>query len=337
MPSLDPIAREDAPQSNGALAGLLVEHESWMRSERGLAANSIAAYRRDLRRYARYVAPLVDGDPTKITEALIAQYVASLTSDVDERGGAKRAPSSIARSLAAVRSFHQFCAQESLLDSDPSATTGAPRVPQGIPKALTASEIELLLSGPDPENPGQTVDLRILAIRDSAILETLYGTGVRISELITLDCRDLQLDEGLVRVLGKGGRTRIVPIGGVGKRAVIRYLDESRATLLERHGSRPIERDGLFLNAKGGRLSRQGAWKMIQRQGMRVGLGERLSPHVLRHSFATHLLENGADIRVVQELLGHARISTTQIYTKVTIARLHEAYLAAHPRALIEK
>ena len=303
---------------------LLVEHDSWLAVERGLAANSLAAYRRDLRRYAAFLRERGEHDPTAVREETVLAYVEDLKSAVDDDGRARYAPSSIARALVAVRSFHRFCLEEGFLAVDPSEEVGAPRVPLGIPKALTEGEVEALLAA--------VVGDTARALRDRAIVETLYATGVRISELVGLDRRDLDLDDGLVRVLGKGSKERIVPVGRSARDALTAYLADGRPQLARPDRS-PRGGEAVILNVRGGRLSRQSCWKIVRTAGERAGVGGRLSPHVLRHSCATHMLERGADIRVVQELLGHASLSTTQVYTKVSPERLRAVYEAAHPRA----
>jgi integrase/recombinase XerD len=316
-----------APSSEAAtdaLNRLLTEYDTWLTVERGLAANTVLAYRRDLRRYAAFLRSRGVDDPSTVSEAAVIAYVEHLDAvrDDDDR---PLAPSSIARALVAVRSFHRFCVDEGLLAADPSEEVGAPRVPQGIPKALTEHEVGALLDAV----PGD--DSR--AVRDRAILETLYATGIRISELVGLDRRDLDLKDGLMRVLGKGSKERVVPVGRSARSALSAYLDRGRPELAD-HGRRRARReDAVFLNARGSRLTRQGCWKIVRATGERAGLGARLSPHVLRHSCATHMLDRGADIRVVQELLGHASLSTTQVYTKVSPERLRAVYDAAHPRA----
>ncbi|MBA2327232.1 MAG: site-specific tyrosine recombinase XerD [Actinobacteria bacterium] len=302
---------------------LVAEYDTWLTVERGLAANTVLAYRRDLRRYAAFLRDLGIGDPPTISEATVLAYVEQLKAARDDEGR-PFAPSSIARALAAVRSFHRFCVDEGFLEVDPSEEVGAPRVPQGIPKALTEAEVGALL---DTVAGG---DAR--AGRDRAILETLYAAGVRISELVGLDRRDVDLDDGLLRVLGKGSKERVVPMGRTARAALVAYLDRGRPALAA-SGGRTRSGDAVFLNARGGRLTRQGCWKIVRAAGERAGLGEQLSPHVLRHSCATHMLDHGADIRVVQELLGHASLSTTQVYTKVSPERLRAVYDAAHPRA----
>lgn len=309
------------------LARLLDEHDTWLAVERGLAANSLSAYRRDLRRYASYLRSRGLTDAARVDELTVAAYVDQLKAARDDEGRPRYAPSSIARALVAVRSFHRFCLEEGLVEGDPSEEVGAPRVPQGIPKALTEDEVEALLGAVVGDSPR--------ALRDRAILETLYATGVRISELVGLDRRDLDFDGALLRVLGKGDKERVVPIGRSARGALEDYLARGRPEL-----ERPVTRtrvagDPVLLNARGGRLTRQGCWKIVTTAGDRVGLTGRLSPHVLRHSCATHMLEHGADIRVVQELLGHASLSTTQVYTKVSPERLRAVYELAHPRARI--
>ncbi|MCL4292647.1 MAG: site-specific tyrosine recombinase XerD [Acidimicrobiia bacterium] len=307
------------------LDGLLAEHATWLAVERGLAANSLAAYRRDLSRYARFLRSHGCADPARVGEATVAAFVEHLSGLRDDDGRPLLAPASIARSLVAVRSFHRFCAEEGFAPSDPSEEVGAPKVPQGIPKALSEDEVEALLGAVPGDGPRPW--------RDRAILEALYATGMRISELVGLDLGDVDLDGGSARVLGKGAKERLVPFGRTARSALERYLHDGRP-LLERPRARTLaDGDAVFLNARGGRLTRQGCWKIVRAAGDRVGLGDRLSPHVLRHSFATHMLDHGADIRVVQELLGHASLATTQVYTKVSPERLRAVYESAHPRA----
>jgi integrase/recombinase XerD len=303
------------------LDGLLAEYDTWLRVERGLAPNSLAAYRRDLRRYADYLRRRgVTGDVARVDESIVAGYVEELQAARTDDGLRRYKESSIARALAAVRSFHRFCVEEGLLGADPSGDVGAPRVPQGIPKALTEAEVDSLLGAVPGDGPRPQ--------RDRAILELLYAGGLRISELVGLDLGDVDLYDGMVRVLGKGSKERVVPLGRSAREAIGDYLTAGRPELAGRQRS-----TALFLNARGGRLTRQGAWLIVRAAGDRAGLQGRLYPHVLRHSCATHMLDHGADIRVVQELLGHASLSTTQVYTKVSPERLRAVYDAAHPRA----
>ena len=307
-----------------ALTQLFAEHDDWLAVERGLSPNTLASYRRDLRRYEHFLRARRRADPERIDEATVAAYVAYLEGLVDDDGRRVLRPASVARAVAAVRSFHRFCSREGLTASDPSDEIGAPRVAAGIPKALSEPEIDALL--------GAVTGTDALAQRDRALLELLYGTGIRIGEAVALDLADLDLDAALVRVFGKGSKERVVPVGRAACAALTAYLRDGRLEVRARARRAP-DGDPVFVNARGTRLSRQSAWTIVRRAGERVALDDRLSPHVLRHSCATHMLEHGADLRVVQELLGHASISTTQIYTKVTPSHLREQYEKAHPRA----
>ncbi|MFN8036093.1 MAG: site-specific tyrosine recombinase XerD [Acidimicrobiia bacterium] len=316
------MGRPDRPDR---LERLLAEYDTWLTVERGLAPNSLAAYRRDLRRYEAFLRAHGVVDPKKVDESLVVEYVEQLKAARDDEGRRRYAPSTIARAVVSVRSFHRFCVDEGAVAADPSEEIGAPRVPQGIPKALTEPEVEALLGAVEGDSPR--------AMRDRAILELLYATGMRISELVGLDRRDLDLVDGLVRVFGKGGKERVVPVGRTARRALDVYLSKGRPELVRPRATTGADADAVFLNARGGRLTRQSCWKIVGAAGARVDLTGKLSPHVLRHSCATHMLDHGADIRVVQELLGHASLSTTQVYTKVSPDRLRAVYDAAHPRA----
>lgn len=305
------------------LEAVLSEHATWLAVERGLRPNTLSAYRRDLRAYERFLRSRGVDDPAAIDESYVRDYMAARSAAVDD--GPPPAPATVARALVAVRSFHRFCVDEAFVSTDPSEDVHAPRVPLGIPKALSEADVSALLAsvtGGDPR-----------ALRDQAILEALYAGGVRITELVGLNRADLDLEGGLVRVFGKGAKERIVPIGRPARAAIATYLDAGRPELLARARAGPRAGDAVFLNARGGRLTRQGCWGIVQAAGTRAGLGDRVHPHVLRHSCATHLLDHGADIRVVQEVLGHASVSTTQVYTKVSAKRLRAVYEAAHPRA----
>jgi integrase/recombinase XerD len=292
------------------------EHLSWLAAERGRSANTLSAYRRDL---VQYVAWLDGTALDRVRPEDLERYVAHLR-------GEGKAPASIARAVVAVRGLHRFLAEEGDAERDPGADVATPRVPRGLPKALSEEEVTTLL--------GAVAGWDGRARRDRAILEVLYGTGMRISELVGLSLGDLDLEEGLVRAFGKGSKERVVPLMGMSLRAMQDWLAPSgRGELTPERWARRGDAEAVFLNLRGGRLTRQGAWGIIRHHGGRVGLGDRLTPHVLRHSCATHLLDHGADIRVVQELLGHASISTTQVYTLVSQQRLRDTYESAHPRA----
>jgi len=292
------------------------EYLSWLTVERGRSANTVAAYRRDLVAYAGFLAER-GLDLADVTEAVVEDYVAF-------QRQAGRAPASVARALVAVRAMHQFLEDEGLA-ANPAGDVARPRVPAGLPKALSEAEVGTLLAlaGDDAA-----------ARRDRAILEVLYGCGLRVSELVGLSLADLDLDAGLLRAFGKGSRERVVPVGRVARRALAAWLAPAgRGAMVPERWARRGDAEAVFLNSRGGRLSRQGAWGIVRHHGRRAGLGDRLTPHVLRHSCATHMLDHGADIRVVQELLGHASISTTQVYTRVSTERLRRVYERAHPRA----
>jgi integrase/recombinase XerD len=288
--------------------------------ERGLATNSLASYRRDLRRYAAFLDNRGIREPSAIGEEDVSAFLRSLREgDAEHRSvGA----SSAARAVVAVRGLHRFLHREGLSAMDPAAAVKPPTPPRRLPKAISLDQVEKLLKA-------ATADGAALALRDRALLEVLYGTGARISEAVGLDRDDLELEGGTVLLRGKGGKQRIVPMGSYARQAVEAYLVRSRPQLAATGPSTPA----LFLNARGGRLSRQSAWTVLQTTADRAHLATHISPHTLRHSFATHLLDGGADVRVVQELLGHASVTTTQIYTLVTVDRLREVYAAAHPRA----
>lgn len=292
--------------------------------ERGLAANSLLAYRRDLARYVRWCAAAGVDDARSVTAVHVADFVVALRTG--QAGGPALAASSASRALIAVRGMHAFLAREGAVDGDVAAAVKPPPAGRRLPKALPFSQVEALLAAVDP--PEATP----LMLRDRALLELLYGTGARISELMDLavdDVRSLTDDRPTLRLRGKGDKERIVPVGRVAIAAVDAYLVRARPVLAG--GGRGSAY--LFLNARGGRLSRQSAWAILQDAAARAGMDGHVSPHTLRHSFATHMLENGADVRVVQELLGHASVTTTQVYTLVTVDRLREVYATSHPRA----
>jgi integrase/recombinase XerD len=289
--------------------------------ERGLSRNTLEAYRRDLGRYVRYLQDRGITDATQVDEATVAGFVASLSGAEYAEGKRYRA-SSVARAFASVRSLHAFLLREGDAPVNPSEGVARPKVPKNLPRPLSVPEVEAILSAPSEGD--------VVGLRDRAILETLYGAGLRVSELVALDVDDVDLDDGSVRVMGKGSKERVVPLGTMAGRAVAGYLTRARPDL-----ARAASGPALFLNQRGGRLTRQGATQILKRAAGLAGVQKRVTPHTLRHSFATHLLEGGADVRVVQELLGHATLSTTQIYTLVTGERLREEYFSAHPRARI--
>ena len=298
------------------------EFLSYIQFEKGLAANTVQSYRRDLTLLAKYCDEFgVDG--SAVTESDLTDLLERLRAG-EFPASKPFAPSSVARILVSLRSFYRFALREKGLETDPTAKLGAPKQPRSIPKAIPLEDVERMLDQPDGS---------LLGVRDRAILETLYGAGLRISELVGLDVDDIDLDEGTVLVRsGKGSKSRRVPVGRQAVAATGAYLSGTRPELLKGAGVRRPA-GAAFLNARGGRLTRQGCWKILKSYARRAGLGEKVSPHTLRHSFATHMLDAGADIRVVQELLGHASLATTQVYTLVSDRRLREVYLASHPRA----
>jgi len=284
--------------------------------ERGASANTLAAYRRDLAGYATFMAgrgiDTVDG----VARDDVAAWLAEL-----QRSGL--APATVERRLAAAKSFHRFLVAEGLAEREPTADLPLPSVPERLPDAVSIADMDRFLSQPFPETPA--------GARDRAILETLYGCGLRVSELTGLDVADVERSSRLLRVVGKGDKERVVPIGGAALRAVEVYLRDGRPMLRSAHGRTRPDPGALFLSARGSRVTRQAVHGLVRDYGRRVGL--ELHPHTLRHSFATHLLEGGADLRVLQEMLGHADISTTQVYTHVDRSHVMEEYLSTHPRA----
>ncbi|MGO4598309.1 site-specific tyrosine recombinase XerD [Terrabacter sp. 2RAF25] len=299
-----------------------------VRVEKGASDNTLKSYARDLRGYCTFLAAKGIDDPARVAETDVADFLASLR----ERG---LAASSAARTLVAVRGFHRFLALEGEVAGDPAANVAPPKPPARLPKAIPVGAVERLLAA---ASVGDTPE----SLRDRALLEVLYGVGARISEAVGLDVDDIESADptdpvagapsrggvGSVRLQGKGGKERVVPVGRYALEAVTAYLVRGRPALATHGRGGPA----LFLNQRGARLSRQSAWAIIQRAATRADL-EHVSPHTLRHSFATHLLDGGADVRVVQELLGHASVTTTQIYTMVSVHRLREVYAGAHPRA----
>jgi integrase/recombinase XerD len=300
--------------------------------ERALAANTTESYQRDLRRYVAHLASLGVLALDAVATADVAGFLATLRAGDDEHP--PLAASSAARAVIAVRGMHAFALKSGLAGTDPAAEVTPPAPPRRLPKAIGIAEVERLL-----EAAGSVEDSDPRVLRDRALLEFLYSTGARISEATGLDLDDLRIstdsgqaerDSPMVALNGKGGKQRFVPVGSYAIRALEAYLVRGRPVLTSR-ASRAAP--AVFLNARGGRLTRQGAWGVLTRAADHCGFAG-ISPHTLRHSFATHLLDGGADIRVVQELLGHASVATTQVYTLVTVDKLREVYAAAHPRAL---
>jgi integrase/recombinase XerD len=292
---------------------------TWLAAEKGRSRNTIAAYRRDLRRYTAWLRER-GVELTAVQEGDVLEHLAALRTQ-------GLSDASVARALVPIRTLHRHLAEEGRSPTDPTAGIEPPRVPRGLPKALREDEVAALLAAPVGDDP--------IARRDRAVLEVLYGTGLRVSELVGLSLGDVDLDSALLRAFGKGSKERIVPIGSHAVRALVAWLGPGgREGLVPARWRRRGDAEAVFLGARGGRLSRQGAWEVLRRHGEAVGLAGRLSPHVLRHSCATHMLDHGADIRAVQELLGHASISTTQVYTLVSTERLWEVYRSAHPRAV---
>jgi integrase/recombinase XerD len=287
-----------------------------------MAKNTLLAYKRDLSKYLEALEKLGITDSSEITEIVVRNFAQSL---VSEKG---LVATSVARILAAVRGFHKFMLFEGISDNDVSAAVKPPKAPKRLPKAISIKEIELLLkaAGPEPDDIAGAAD--IIRVRDRAILELLYATGARVSEIVNMDLDDL-IDPEIVRLFGKGSKERIVPVGKYAQAAVAAYLVRVRPTL----ATLSLGTSALFLNQRGSRLSRQSIWQIIRDSAQAAKLGVEVSPHTFRHSFATHLLEGGADVRVVQELLGHASVTTTQIYTLVTVDALREIYASSHPRA----
>ncbi|MDR3593027.1 MAG: site-specific tyrosine recombinase XerD [Negativicutes bacterium] len=295
------------------MEGYVNEFINYLAVERGLAQNTLESYGRDLRQFQTYLSSghmdfLKDSNRNTILGYL---------NNLQTKG---RAVSTISRNLAAIKSFYQYLVRERYLEKDPAAHLESPKLEKKLPKILTIGEVEELLKQPNSFLP--------TGLRDKAMLELLYATGIRVSELISLNISDINLDMGYIKCYGKGAKERIVPLGSIAAKCVQEYIAKGRSKLV-----RTYEEPALFVNHHGNRLTRQGFWKIIKKYAQEASINKEITPHTLRHSFATHLLENGADLRSVQEMLGHADISTTQIYTHVTKNRLKEVYDKAHPRA----
>lgn len=313
--------------SGGGATARIREYLDHLAVEKGASAHTLAAYRRDLDRYRRHLVSVGVHDLTAVTEAHVEDFRARLATGDPDEGRPALAPSSVARALAAVRGLHRFATRDGVTDADVAAAVTPPRPPRRLPRALPVDRVIAVI-----EAAGDTgVDTDPGRLRDRAMLELLYATGARAAELIGLDVDDLDgLDHpegGTVILRGKGDKERVVPVGRPACDAVGAYLTRARPALARRGGP------ALFLNTRGGRISRQTLWTVVSRAAARAGVEQEVSPHSFRHSFATHLLDGGADIRVVQELLGHSSVTTTQVYTLVTVDTLREVWAECHPRA----
>ena len=290
-----------------------MDYLHYLKVERGLSENTINSYGIDLKLFLEYLRENEIPSFKQVNKEVIVNYMQAEKNN-------NKANSSILRSVSSLRKFFQYLAQEKIIEKDPMLLIDTPKKKQHLPQVLTKEEVEKLLHSP---NTGQ-----VLGLRDRAMLELMYATGLRISEIINLKLKDLHLTMGTLQTLGKGHKERIVPVGDEAIKWVNRYLEEARPKLLKQKRS-----NYLFLNFHGNNLTRQGVWKNLKAEVRKAGIQKNITPHTLRHSFATHILENGADLRIVQELLGHADISTTQIYTHLSNKQLADIYNRAHPRA----
>lgn len=286
----------------------------YLAHEKGLSKNTLAAYRRDLEQYIAYLQKKKFSPLQQATRQQVMSYLLSL----QEQG---KAATTISRHVASLRSFYQFLIRRELISTDPTLLLETPKLERKLPQVLSIAEVDRLMSSPDLSTP--------LGQRDRAMLELLYATGIRVSELVNLTTDDCILDMGYIRCMGSGGKERIIPLGRMAKEQVKDYLVNGRSYFLKNNK----EEKTLFLNHRGEPLSRQGFWKIIKKHAQKAGIKKTITPHTLRHSFAIHLLENGADLRAVQEMLGHADLSSTQIYMHMTKTRMKDAYARAHPRA----
>lgn len=291
------------------------EFMHYLIGEKGLAQNTILAYERDLKSYLHY---LVNVETIRSLNDVQRIHIVQFLGFLKEQGKSSK---TIARHIASIRAFHQFLLREKTTDQDPSNLIDPPKLERTVPKVLSVKEVELLLDAPELDDH--------FGKRDKAMLELLYATGIRVSELIALDIDHVHLTMGFVRCTGTGNKERIIPIGRTATMAIMQYIEEARPFF----AAKKHPDDALFLNHHGKRLTRQGFWKILKRLAKEAGIDKEMTPHTLRHSFATHLLENGADLKAVQEMLGHADISTTQIYMNVTKTRLKDVYSKFHPRA----
>ncbi len=284
-----------------------------LKVERGLAVNTLDSYRRDLAKFVTFLRR----QGIFALEQVDRQRIMAFMDDLHKKG---RAAATISRNLAAIRSFYGFLSQENMVSQNPSTELNSPKIPKRLPNILSATQVSKLLEQPKGNTAG--------GLRDKAMLELLYATGIRVSELVDLNLTDVNLDMGFLRCIGKGSKERIIPMGQVAVASIRSYLQKGRGKLVG-----DIQETAVFVNVHGHRLTRQGLWKILKKYVRQAGIEGDITPHTLRHSFATHLLENGADLRAVQEMLGHSDISTTQIYTQVTATHLRDVYLQSHPRA----
>jgi integrase/recombinase XerD len=306
------------PASSKRFEELVLDFLAYLEFERGLSRNTLEAYRTDLLQFGRFLAER-DVDAAEASAADVSDFLTHLATG----NGKAASPATIHRKAACLRSFYRHLRREGIRDSDPTATLTAPRRGRKLPQVLTRGEVERLLSQPKGGAPS--------ALRDRALLELMYACGLRASEAIGLDVADVDLDDGVLRARGKGSKERVVPIGQSALAAVRVYLQSGRPELVK---TRPETR--LFVNFRGGQLTRQGLYKIVRRHAQSAGLADKMSPHTLRHTFATHLLAGGCDLRSVQEMLGHADVATTQLYTHLSSERLKDVYFRAHPRATVK-
>ncbi len=289
------------------------EYIYFLKVEKGLAKNTLESYGRDLKSFFSFLNNNNCIDPAKVCRTDIVSYLLHLQSN-------GKAVSTISRNLASIRSFYHFLMEEQVVNKDPCSDLESPRQEKKLPEILTINEVDLLLSQPN--------QLEVTGIRDKAMLEVIYATGIRVSELVSLNKMDINIESGYLRCSGKGNKERIVPLGKIAVKNIYYYLEKSRPKLVKTESE-----EAFFVNHHGKRLTRQGFWKIIKKYAEQARIKRKITPHTLRHSFATHLLENGADLRSVQEMLGHADISTTQIYTHITRKKLRGVYEKTHPRA----
>jgi integrase/recombinase XerD len=313
------MATLEKPLVESRFEDLLLDFLSYLEFERGLSRNTLEAYRGDLLQLGRFLSEhnvsALEAGPAEISDFLTGLAAG----DADHRPSS---PATIHRKSACLRSFYRHLRREGLRESDPTATLSAPRRSRKLPQVLTRGEVEKLLSQPSGTDPQ--------ALRDRALLELMYASGLRASEAIGLELDDIDLEERVLRARGKGSKERVVPIGQAASRALSAYLERGRPKLVK--GRPEIH---LYVNFRGGQLTRQGLYKIVRRHALSAGLADRMSPHTLRHTFATHLLAGGCDLRSVQEMLGHADVSTTQLYTHLSSERLKDVYFKAHPRATV--